>query len=76
MSKLRGRISLIDNAAEIGDLFGKLDDVNIIKDRDKLQKQLDKLEAEVAEQQSGKFYDDANAFEWRFEFPEVLNDEW
>ncbi len=75
MSKLRGRISLIDNAAEIGDLFGKLDDVNIIKDRDKLQKQLDKLEAEVAEQQSGKFYDDANAFEWRFEFPEVLNDE-
>jgi adenine-specific DNA-methyltransferase len=75
MSKLRGRISLIDNAAEIGDLFGKLDDVNIIKDRDKLQKQLDKLEAEVAEQQSGKFYDDANAFEWRFEFPEVLNDD-
>lgn len=75
MSKLRGRISLIDNAAEIGDLFGKLDDVNIIKDRDKLQKQLDKLEADVAEQQSGKFYDDANAFEWRFEFPEVLNDD-
>ncbi|HQV67775.1 MAG TPA: TaqI-like C-terminal specificity domain-containing protein, partial [Saprospiraceae bacterium] len=75
MSKLRGRISLIDNAAEIGDLFGKLDDVNIIKDREKLQKQLDKLEAEVAEQQSGKFFDDANAFEWRFEFPEVLNDE-
>jgi hypothetical protein len=75
MSKLRGRISLIDNAAEIGDLFGKLDDVNIIKDREKLQKQLDKLEAEVAEQQSGKFFDDVNAFEWRFEFPEVLNDD-
>lgn len=34
---------------------------------------IDKLELELEEVRSGKIYE--NAFEWRFEFPEVLNDD-
>jgi adenine-specific DNA-methyltransferase len=38
----------------------------------KLQNEIDKLRVAVEEIESGKIYD--HAFEWRFEFPEVLND--
>lgn len=37
----------------------------------KLQNEIDKLTVELEEIESGKLYQ--NAFEWRFEFPEVLN---
>ena len=40
---------------------------------DKLTKEIKKLEAEIEEIKANKIYE--NAFEWRFEFPEVLNDE-
>lgn len=43
------------------------------KSVEKLTKDTKKLEAEIEEIKSNKIYD--NAFEWRFEFPEVLNDE-
>ncbi|PKN66802.1 MAG: type II restriction endonuclease [Deltaproteobacteria bacterium HGW-Deltaproteobacteria-12] len=39
----------------------------------KLSAGIGKLEAELAEIRNNKIFD--NAFEWRFEFPEVLNDE-
>jgi hypothetical protein len=39
----------------------------------KLTKESKKLEAEIEEIKANKIYE--NAFEWRFEFPEVLNDE-
>jgi len=39
----------------------------------KKEKELNKLSAEIEEIQSNKIFE--NAFEWRFEFPEVLNDE-
>ncbi|TRT70319.1 MAG: class I SAM-dependent DNA methyltransferase [Microcystis sp. M_OC_Ca_00000000_S217Cul] len=39
----------------------------------KLNNEIDKLTAEIADIESGKLYD--NALEWRFEFPEVLNDD-
>lgn len=39
---------------------------------EKLTKQIKKLETEIEEIKSNKIYE--NAFEWRFEFPEVLND--
>ncbi len=38
----------------------------------KLNNQIDKLRVEIDEIESGKVYE--NALEWRFEFPEVLND--
>ncbi|MFM9159183.1 MAG: Eco57I restriction-modification methylase domain-containing protein, partial [Dolichospermum sp.] len=34
---------------------------------------INQLNAEIEDKKSGKIYQ--NAFEWRFEFPEVLNDE-
>jgi hypothetical protein len=39
---------------------------------EKLTAELNKLEAEIEEIKGNKIYE--NAFEWRFEFPEVLND--
>jgi adenine-specific DNA-methyltransferase len=38
-----------------------------------LSNEIDKLKVEIEEIESGKIYE--NALEWRFEFPEVLNDE-
>jgi len=38
----------------------------------KLEKEISKLNAEIEEIKHNKIYE--NAFEWRFEFPEVLND--
>ena len=43
------------------------------KDVKKLSDEIIKLEKELEEIKSNKIYE--NAFEWRFEFPEVLNDE-
>ncbi len=42
------------------------------KTTEKLTAQIKKLETEIEEIKSNKIYE--NAFEWRFEFPEVLND--
>lgn len=39
----------------------------------KLNNEIDKLRVEIEEIESGKIYE--NAFEWRFEFPEILDDE-
>jgi hypothetical protein len=39
----------------------------------KLSNEIDKLRAEIADIESGRLYD--QALEWRFEFPEVLNDQ-
>jgi len=38
-----------------------------------ISKDIEKLEAEIEEIKANKIYE--NAFEWRFEFPEVLNDD-
>ena len=43
------------------------------KEQEKIQKQLTKLEKEIAEIENNKIFE--NAFEWRFEFPEVLDDD-
>ena len=39
----------------------------------KLNNEIDQLRVEIEEIESGKIYD--HAFEWRFEFPEILDDE-
>ncbi|MDM3855327.1 MAG: TaqI-like C-terminal specificity domain-containing protein [Aphanizomenon gracile PMC649.10] len=41
--------------------------------QEKLEQEINQLNAEIEDKKSGKLYQ--NAFEWRFEFPEVLNNE-
>ncbi|BAZ84101.1 DUF7149 domain-containing protein [Dolichospermum compactum] len=43
------------------------------KKQEELEQQINQLNSEIEDKKSGKLYQ--NAFEWRFEFPEVLNDE-
>lgn len=67
LSKQRGRLELMQNS----DLFG---DKKFTKKEIKKQEQkVKKLEEQKAEEESGAFYN--QAFEWRFEFPEVLDEE-
>jgi len=44
-----------------------------LKDKASLEAKIKKLKAEIEEIKANKIYE--NAFEWRFEFPEVLNDD-
>ncbi|MDZ7757639.1 DUF559 domain-containing protein [Rhodohalobacter sp.] len=67
LSKARGKLEVMQS----DDLFG---DVKFTKKEIKTQKKkLRKLEEQKAEEESGAFYNEA--FEWRFEFPEVLDEE-
>ncbi|WP_235335110.1 DUF7149 domain-containing protein [Aphanizomenon flos-aquae] len=43
------------------------------KKQEELEQQINQLNSDIEDKKSGKIYQ--NAFEWRFEFPEVLNDE-
>lgn len=73
LSKLKGQKNLLENRAEIGDLFEKLDEKDIVGDIEKLETQISRLEAEIEDIRNSAIYRDA--FEWRFEFPEVLDEE-
>lgn len=53
--------------------FGQQIDKKLLKNHEDAVAQLTKLESEREDIISNKIYE--NAFEWRFEFPEVLNDE-
>ncbi|MBS1529805.1 MAG: class I SAM-dependent DNA methyltransferase [Bacteroidetes bacterium] len=58
---------------QTGQLFSQKLTAAQVKDRKKLEDEVNKLSNEIAEIKNNKIYD--NAFEWRFEFPEVLNDD-
>lgn len=73
LAKLRGQKILLENKTEIGDLFEKLSTDDVAQDVDKLEGQIVKLEAEIESIRSAVIFRDA--FEWRFEFPEVLNED-
>lgn len=73
LSKLRGQKYLLENKTEIGDLFGKLSEKDSSEDLHKIETQIAKVEAEVESIRSAAIFRDA--FEWRFEFPEVLNED-
>lgn len=73
LSKLQGQRLLLQNRAEIGDLFEKLSDTDIETDLQKLDAKIAKLEADIEAIKNNKVFE--NAFEWRFEFPEVLDDQ-
>lgn len=71
LSKAKGKLFNLSQE----DVFGlsKKEESTRKKQVEKLAKEIDKLETEIEEIKSNKIYE--NAFEWRFEFPEVLNDE-
>ncbi len=66
LSKARGKLELMQNE----DLFGEGKASK--KELKKQEKKVAKLEEQKAEEEAGAFY--REAFEWRFEFPEVLDD--
>jgi adenine-specific DNA-methyltransferase len=70
LADIRGQIVLIQNNV---DLFGtkKLSDKDKIAEERKLTLLLSQKEMELKEAEQGTMY--RNAFEWRFEFPEVLD---
>lgn len=70
--KLKGEVAVLHSQT---DLFGlsKKEETARAKKTKEITTELHKLEGEIEELKSNKIYE--NAFEWRFEFPEVLNDE-
>jgi len=73
MSDARGKAEAL--AMKILNLktFGEKADKKLLSDHEKALQALTQLETERDEIIANKVYE--NAFEWRFEFPEVLNDE-
>jgi len=70
LSEIRGQLELAKNAY---DLFGqKMDEESRKFEQRRLTLLLAQKEKELDDAESGALY--RNAFEWRFEFPEVLND--
>lgn len=70
LAEIRGQISLVQNNI---DLFGtkKLSDKDKAVEERRLTLLLEQREKELQEAEQGVMY--RNAFEWRFEFPEVLD---
>lgn len=72
LSEAKGELS---NLTEQSSLFemSKTEKAVWNKEVEKVSKKIQKLESEIEEIKNNKVYEDA--FEWRFEFPEVLNEE-
>jgi len=72
LSKLRGQLDKLIGSNE--DLFGvKKNKKELELEQRRLELSIDKQEAIIDDIKNNKIYQ--NAFEWRFEFPEVLNDD-
>jgi hypothetical protein len=71
LSKLKGDLFNLTNQTKLFDI-GKKEKVEWEKQVGKLSNEIQKLESEIEEIKANKIYE--NAFEWRFEFPEVLNE--
>jgi len=71
LSQKRGQLVLLDNNL---DLFGeaKKDAATVEKERARLQVDIAEMEQRLEDYKSGPLY--RNSFEWRFEFPEVLDE--
>ncbi len=73
LNKLKGDRFLLENKAAVGDLFEKLKTQDISDDLGKITREISGLETRIDELKQGKTY--RNSFEWRFEFPEVLDED-
>lgn len=71
LRKLSGELFQLTNQGQLFEM-GKKEKASWNKKVKKLTEQTNKLEAEIEEIKANKIFE--NAFEWRFEFPEVLND--
>ncbi|MCF8360535.1 MAG: Eco57I restriction-modification methylase domain-containing protein [Prolixibacteraceae bacterium] len=72
LRKLNGELFTLTNQGQLFEL-SKKEKSEWNKKVSKLTEQTQKLEKEIEEIKNNKIYE--NAFEWRFEFPEVLNDD-
>lgn len=72
LNKLKGELYKISNQTQLFEL-SKSEKTKFNKAVQEKTTKIDKLETELDAIRSNKIYE--NAFEWRFEFPEVLNDE-
>ncbi len=73
LARARGTVDKIATEINTQKQWGERIAKTLIKDLEKATKRFKKLEAERDEIVSNRIFE--NAFEWRFEFPEVLNDE-
>ncbi|MCF8378614.1 MAG: Eco57I restriction-modification methylase domain-containing protein [Bacteroidales bacterium] len=72
LNKLKGELDALTGQQSLFALSGK-EKTEWSKKVNKISDELGKLETEIEEIKSNKIYE--HAFEWRFEFPEVLNDD-
>jgi hypothetical protein len=71
LQKVKGELFLLTNQTHMFEM-SKKEKATWNKKLEKLSKESKKLETEIREIKDNKIYE--NAFEWRFEFPEVLDD--
>lgn len=71
LRKLSGELTLMTNQGQLFEM-SKKEKADWNKKVQQLTEETKKLENEIEKIRSNKIYE--NAFEWRFEFPEVLND--
>ncbi|MBU0697760.1 MAG: Eco57I restriction-modification methylase domain-containing protein, partial [Bacteroidetes bacterium] len=69
----RGKVDNLATEINTKKQWGEKEDKKLIKDYEKAVDKLKKLEEQRDDIESNRILE--NAFEWRFEFPEVLNDE-
>ena len=73
ISSARGKFDKIATEINTKKQWGEKINKKLLKDLDNAKKNLKKLEVERENIESNVIFD--NAFEWRFEFPEVLNED-
>ena len=69
LAKLRGKVIMLEGPTLFGERT-KTEKAELKKLKDKLKK----LEKEQDDTNSNKLYEEGNAFEWRFQFPQLLDD--
>ena len=72
LSRARGKVDKLATEINTQKQWGEKIPKKIFKDLEKATKSLHKLEVERDSREGNKIYEEA--FEWRFEFPEVLDD--